>query len=271
MFHVKQLMINGIQYEFVDEGRGKPVLLLHGFPDSKKLWYQMMPQLIQNGYRVIAPDLRGYGNTALSDSYRIEDSAADMFTLLAQLDIARTHVIGHDWGACLGWYMAANYEPQVISFTALSVGHPSGYFRSGGLKQMMKGSYIGLFILPGVAEQVLAAGDYKALTLIAENDRMHEHWYMDLTRPGRLSSGLNWYRYNIKTIVAGIDAVNVPVMGIIGNQDPALTSAQMKASANYIYASFHYHEIEGGHWLPETHANELNRLILPFLSNYMER
>ncbi|WP_165983786.1 alpha/beta fold hydrolase [Macrococcus bovicus] len=266
MFHVKQLMINNIQYEFVDEGQGTPVLLLHGFPDSKKLWYQMIPELTQQGYRVIVPDLRGYGNTEVAASYQIQDSAADMFSLLTQLGISRAHVIGHDWGAFLGWYLAAHYEAQVISYTALSVGHPNGYLRSGGLKQLVKGSYIGLFVIPGVAERVLAAGDYKVLTKMAEDDRLHQHWYMDLTRPGRLSAGLNWYRHNLKSITAGIETVNVPVMGIIGTQDPALTTAQMKGSEKYVYGSFDYYEIAGGHWLPETHGDQLNQLIIPFLS-----
>ncbi|WP_165980690.1 alpha/beta fold hydrolase [Macrococcus carouselicus] len=267
MFHVKQLTVNDVNYEIVDEGQGMPLLLLHGFPDSKKLWYQMIPELTEQGYRVIAPDLRGYGNTDMTVSYKIEDSARDMFDLLAYLDITNAHVIGHDWGAFLGWYLAAQYPTLVDSYVALSVGHPNGYLRGGGARQMMKGSYIGLFVTPGISEKLISAGDFRILGEMAENERLRQNWYMDLARPGRLTSGLNWYRHNISAILGSkLDSVMVPVMGIIGKQDPALTTAQMKASERYVYSSFDYHEIDAGHWMPETHPEVITKLILDFLS-----
>src|SRR5438034_7809273 len=102
---------DGVALAVLDEGEreGQPVLLLHGFPDSSHLWRHQVPALVGAGMRVIAPDLRGFGQSdkpeAVED-YAIPRSVADMVALLDGLDIQRAHVIGHDWGAVVAWVMA---------------------------------------------------------------------------------------------------------------------------------------------------------------------
>lgn len=261
---IERIQMNSINYEYIDEGNGEVVLLLHGFPDSKKLWHHMIPKFVEAGYRVIAPDLRGFGNTDIADDYRIERSAKDMFDLLNALNIRRAHVVGHDWGAFLGWYFSALYPTVVKSFTALSVGHPNGYFRRGGYKQMFKGSYIGLFRVKGLAEYVLSSNNWTLLREMAETEALKENWLIDLHRPIRLTAGLNWYRHNLKSL-PDIPSVKVPVMGIIGENDPALTIKQMAESERYVYQPFTYHVLKNqGHWLPETSPDEVFDYIIKF-------
>lgn len=261
---VKRSQINGINYEYIDEGQGEVVLLLHGFPDSKKLWQHMIPRFLEAGYRVIAPDLRGFGNTDIADDYRIERSVKDMFDLLNTLRIKAAHVVGHDWGAFLGWYFSAFYPTVTNSFTALSVGHPNGYFRRGGYKQMFKGSYMGLFRVKGVAEYVLSSNNWELVKEMAESDRLKGDWLTDLHRPIRLTAGLNWYRHNLKKL-PDIPSVKVPVMGLIGDNDPALTVNQMAESSRYVYQPFTYHVLKGQkHWLPETCPDEVFEHVVTF-------
>ena len=93
-----------------DEGEGAPVLLLHGFPDSSRLWRHQISALVGAGMRAIAPDLRGFGESDRPEEvedYAIARSVADMVALLDALDLERAHVVGHDWGAGLAWALAA--------------------------------------------------------------------------------------------------------------------------------------------------------------------
>lgn len=262
--------LNGLNYHVIDQGEGVPVLLLHGFPDSSKLWTHMISLLNAEGYRVIAPDLRGYGKTQLAEDYTIQQSAKDLFDLLNALQIHNIKVVGHDWGSILGWYFAAHYPTVVESYVALSVGHPKAYFRRGTLKQLFKGSYVGLFLQRGIAEKVLSAGNYFVLRKMAgESEELEQQWLEDLPRPGRLTAGLNWYRanFNISNIgwIKNMPNVSVPVLGIIGAKDPALTIAQMQHSLYYVNGTF-VSEVfdEEGHWMPMTCPHQLVTRLVEF-------
>ncbi|KAA1039596.1 alpha/beta hydrolase [Macrococcus equipercicus] len=277
MMNIVTIELNGISYHVIDEGAGIPILLLHGFPDSNKLWHRMIPLLTGRGYRVIAPDLRGYGDTAMAgdaENYSVALSAKDLFDLLLALDIRKIKVVGHDWGAILGWYLAAHYPTIVESYTALSVGHPKAYFRRGTIKQLFKGSYVGLFLQRGLAEKVFSAGNYFVLRKMAvESEELKRRWLHDMTRPGRLTAGFNWYRGNFSLKNSGhlfnLPNVAMPVLGIIGQNDPALTTEQMVRSGHYVNGSFQHHIIEDeGHWLPETCPEQLVELITAFHQSY---
>src|SRR5213592_3504094 len=101
---------DGLELAVVDEGEGRPVLLLHGFPDSSHVWRHQVPALVDAGMRVIAPDLRGFGESDRPDAvedYGITRSVADMVALLDGLGVERADVVGHDWGAGVAWTLAA--------------------------------------------------------------------------------------------------------------------------------------------------------------------
>jgi len=134
------ITINDLSFAVEDTGGdGASVLLLHGFPDSSALWRHQIPALTAAGYRVIAPDLRGYGDSDRpegADQYRLELLASDILGVLDALDVGSTSVVGHDWGAALGWGLAALTPERVNRFVALSVGHPGGYFgRPSGIPE----------------------------------------------------------------------------------------------------------------------------------------
>src|SRR5437867_9179248 len=101
---------NGLSFHVVEEGKGDPVLLLHGFPDSSWMWRHQIPALVNAGYRVIAPDLRGFGQSDKPEdveAYAMQTLVQDVVGILDQLGVEQTHVVGHDWGAALAWSFAA--------------------------------------------------------------------------------------------------------------------------------------------------------------------
>src|SRR5690348_1591039 len=122
------MKVGDIELHVVDEGKGPVVLLLHGFPDSSHLWRKQIPALRAAGYRVIAPDLRGFGKSSRPvgvEHYAMPNLVGDVVGLLDGLGIDRAHLVGHDWGAALAWASAAILPQRTLSLTAISVGHPA--------------------------------------------------------------------------------------------------------------------------------------------------
>ena len=126
----------GIDYEIT--GQGRPVVLLHGFPDSGRLWRHQVPALARAGFQVIVPDLRGYGKSdkpAAVDAYSLPFLAGDVLAVLGSLGIDRAHVVGHDWGAALAWGLASLAPDRVDHLVVLSVGHPTTFWRTEEQRQ----------------------------------------------------------------------------------------------------------------------------------------
>ena len=267
----ERIQANGIGLNVYSEGDGPPVLLLHGFPDSNALWRHVTPALVESGYRIISPDLRGFG---LSDApagrknYHCKHAVADMAGLLDVLGIENAHVVGHDWGAVIGWLLAGNNPARVRSYTALSVGHPRAY-ANAGLEQKRKGWYTFFFQLPGIAEWTLSGSDWSRFRRWVHNYPEAENWIADLSRPGRLTAALNWYRANLfHVLFASHPPCPVPAMGVWSSRDMALAEDQMINSEKYVESSWRYERIDKcGHWIPLEVPEILSVLLLDFLSN----
>src|SRR5215813_14175884 len=153
--------VDGVGIEYEVTGAGRPVVLLHGFPDSGRLWRHQVPALAGAGFQVIVPDLRGYGRSDKPgevDAYSIPLLAGDVLAVLADLGIGRAHVVGHDWGAALAWALASFAPDNVDHLAVLSVGHPAGFMRT--MEQRQKSWYMLLFQFPGVAESWLSANNW---------------------------------------------------------------------------------------------------------------
>ena len=105
----RTLEANGLRFNLAEAGDGPPVLLLHGFPDCWRLWRHQLPALAEAGHRVVAPDLRGFGETERPDdvgAYRMRALVGDVVGLLDGLGVDRAAVVGHDWGGALAWAVA---------------------------------------------------------------------------------------------------------------------------------------------------------------------
>src|SRR5919107_3812646 len=106
---MRRIAGDGVTLGVADEGAGRAVLLLHGFPDSSHVWRHQVAPLVDAGMRVIAPDLRGFGASDAPqavEEYALTRSVADMLAVLDALDVERAHAVGHDFGAALAWLLA---------------------------------------------------------------------------------------------------------------------------------------------------------------------
>ena len=267
--------VNGIDLYVQDEGEGEPVLLLHGFPDTAYLWRNQIPALNAEGYRAIAPDLRGRGQSSIPeevDDYAIMHVIEDMRLLLDELGIEKTHVIGHDFGSASAWAVASFFPERVLSLTALSVGHP-GSFTKPNIQQMARSWYMMFFQFQGVAEKLMMANDWAFFRQWGGKSAVDTDRYVeDLSRPGRLTAGLNWYRANVAPsnwlTASSIDWITVecPVMGIYSENDFALTEEQMTGSAEFC-KDWRYEKMDNlGHWMLLEDPAKTNDLILDFLA-----
>jgi len=255
-----------------EAGEGRPVLLLHGFPDSHALWRDQIPALVDSGHRVIAPDLPGYGESetpAQLDAYRLRNVVMGLVELLDKLEVESTAVVGHDWGAATAWCLAAFVPDRVDHLAALSVGHPAV---PRTLKQMRDFWYMLLFQYPE-AEELLTRDDWKLFRAWMQGAGDLDYRVEELSRPGRLTAALNWYRANhsINAFVSGgrVPAVACPTMGIWSTQDFACGEQQMIDSADFVNAPWRYERVDrASHWIPVDAPRRLNALLVEFLSHY---
>jgi pimeloyl-ACP methyl ester carboxylesterase len=266
---VRTMRVNGIELAVWTAGEGPPVLLLHGFPDTHDVWRKQIPALVEAGFSVIAPDLRGCGQSEAPravGAYAVEHLVADVAGLLDALGIARVELVAHDWGAVIGWQFCIRHPERVARYAALSVGHPNAYAR-GGVLQKLKGYYVLLLQLRGVAEVLLRAGDWWLFRAMTRYPAEFPRWRASLGRPGRLRAAINYYRANLFLLLkSGWPAVRVPVMGVWSTRDIALVERQMRESARLVEAPWRYERIEGAnHWLQLDAAERLNPLLIDFL------
>ncbi len=263
------LDVNGIRMHVTTSGDGPAVLLLHGFPDTHQVWRKQAGVLAGAGYWVLAPDLRGYGRSdapgGIAD-YTLDRLRSDVLGLLDVLHIDKAFIVGHDWGSLIGWQVATLAPQRVHRLVALSVGHPLAIARAGPL-QHLRMTYVLGFILPGIAEQVLRAGDWLMMRQFTDEPGQAEHWKRELSAPGRLTAALNYYRANAGLVLPqSWPRVRVPVMGIWSDRDPAMGEKQMRDSAHYVESEFRFERIRGAdHWLQLTAPDKVNALLLEFL------
>ena len=265
----KQIYVNGVNLNVHIEGEGTPILLLHGFPDSNALWRDVIPLLVEAGYQVIAPDQRGFGESDAPTgvkNYRIDKIVDDAIALLNALGIEKAHLVAHDWGAIIGWNLACKYADRFYSYAAISVGHPRAY-ATAGWEQKRKAWYTVFFQLRYIAEAVTKARDWAVFRKFTARHPEIEHWIRDLSRPGRLTASINWYRANLLRVLFGRSSrCAIPVMGIWSSDDVALAEDQMINSARYVDNSFRYERLDGySHWIPLDAPDDTGALILDFI------
>ncbi|CAL5194772.1 unnamed protein product [Lathyrus oleraceus] len=119
--------VNGIKMHIAEKGKEGPVVLfLHGFPELWYSWRHQIAALGSLGYRAVAPDLRGYGDTeapASVSSYTIFHLVGDVIALIDLLGADQVFLVGHDWGAIIGWYVCLFRPERIKAYVSLSVPH----------------------------------------------------------------------------------------------------------------------------------------------------
>ena len=264
---------NGLRFHAIDEGQGAPVILLHGFPDTARLWRRQIEALVGAGFRAIAPDMRGRGRSDRPkgvEQYGLTVIVQDVVGILDALGIARAHVVGHDWGAGVAWLVASLHPQRVDKLVAISVGNPAATPRPS-LESLQKSWYRILINFPGLAEELFRRDDWYLLRELLQGGGDVEEYIQNLSEPDALTAGFNWYRANLPVdrMLApppALPPVQAPTLGIYGARDLYVTEDRMTASARTVKGGFRYERFDdAGHWVPLEQPDRLNRLLLDFL------
>ncbi len=235
----------------------------------------MTPRLVAEGIRVIAPDLRGFGATDMAPrkaDYEINVGAIpDMLEIMQALDIERAHLVGHDFGSPVAWGLAARHPDLFVTLTAISVGHVRAFLKAGP-EQLRMSWYILFHQLRGICE---AAYRFNSWGLFRRHWSPHgdiDAVIANLSRPGRLTAGLDWYRANISLArmirqpgfgAFGDEIVRIPTLGIWSGGEKYLSEKQMIGSAEYVKAPWRYERIEdASHWIPYDAPEKLSSLLI---------
>ena len=268
--HTKTVTVNDLSFPVLDYGAGPAVLLLHGFPDSRHLWRHQIPALAQAGLRVIAPDLRGFGDApkpSAVEEYTIPKVVGDVLGIMDALGIERFRLVGHDWGAWVAWVITGHHAHRVERLAALSVGLGIGT----GIEQRERSWYMLFFQFEGIAEAWLQRDDWKLMREWLRGDGDQERYMRDLARPGALTAGLNWYRANRKPLMPPaapppFPQITCPVLALWSDGDHYLTEAHVANSYQRVTGRWRYEKISGAsHWLMLDKPDEVNRLLVEFL------
>lgn len=277
---------NGLRFGTLADGpsAGELFVLLHGFPEGAESWSRQIAALAGAGALAVAPDMRGYG---LSDAppsvedYAISHLVEDVAGIVSAFGRRSAHIAGHDWGALVAWFFAGAHPEMTSSLTVLSVGHPAALVdaRRHDEDQVARSRYIDLFLMEGKAEEVLTADDNRRLRAMYEVGPNPgavprgavEHFIRSLSRPGRLTAALNYYRANLvrgggwSGLAREVD-VSAPTILLWGDQDPALGRLQAESTATHMTGDYRLEVLEGaGHWLQFERPDEVSRSLTGWL------
>lgn len=251
---------------------GRPVLLLHGFPETSACWASVTPLLTQAGLRTYAPDQLGYSPGARPadvDAYTMQNLAQVTTDLMTALEIPVADVVGHDWGANVAWTLAGWHADRVRSLTAVSVPHPAAYTAAFRVdpEQKERSAYIRLFWQEGKAEEVLLAdgarrlrGMYDVETSGISPETVDEYVSV-LSAPGALTAALNWYRAMSSGV--RLDQIEVPTTYVWSDADVAIGRTAADACAGFVSGDYRMVTLAGvTHWIPEQAPEQLAAAIL---------
>jgi len=291
--------VNGIQLNVVDEGEGPLVVLCHGFPELAFSWRRQVPELAAAGYRVLAPDMRGYGRSSVPgaiEDYDIVTLCEDMCGLLDAFGERSAVFVGHDWGAIVVWQLAVLHPERVAAVAGLSVPFlprtpepPIQIFR----KEQGEDFYILWFQQPGVADAALAHDVRRTLllTLTRLKPRTSEwaeeedatprlpSWiseeefavYVEAFERTGFTGGLNWYRnfdHNWELTESVADRrVEQPAMFLTGELDMVRQFTSVKAMTGWVSDLRSNIVMPGaGHWVQQQEPEAVNAALLGFLN-----
>jgi pimeloyl-ACP methyl ester carboxylesterase len=262
---ITQLAHDGLTFDVLDEGPldGVPVVLLHGFPERSTTWRSVAPILHEVGMRTYALDQRGYSPGARPRrrrDYRMDNLVGDVTALVDRIG-TRVHLVGHDWGAVVGWMVAAQRPDLLRSWTAISVPHPMAFLKAGVTSsQGLKSWYIGFFQLPRLAElSARRRGGLfeRSLRRAGMTTEEVERFRVEIVEDGALPHALGWYR----AIALGDPRqsrrrVAVPTTFVWSDGDVAVARKGAEETGRWIDAAYDLVVLEGvSHWIP-THAPE---------------
>lgn len=245
-------------------------VLLHGFPENRTSWTALTPLLVDRGFRVLAPDQRGYSPGARPlrrRDYAMSELVADTLALVDATGAQKVHLVGHDWGGGVAWGFAHAHPQRLHTVTSLTTPHPRAF-----LKAMVTGTqafhswYMAMFQIPGLPELGITArgGENFRKSLLGSGlpAEAAERYVAPLRDRTAARAAVNWYR-GLPFSRPDSTKVEVPAMYVYATGDRFLGRKAADLTANYVAAPYRYEILEGrSHWLPEEAPDEVARLLL---------
>jgi pimeloyl-ACP methyl ester carboxylesterase len=275
------LPVNGIQLTIHEAGdpAHPAVILLHGFPEFSFGWHRQISFLVENGYRVIVPDQRGYNTSAKPRgrwSYHIRRLTDDVIGIMDKLQLQRVYLVGHDWGGMVAWFLAAAHPQRFIKLVNLNIPHPQVMLDTlkTDKRQRKMSWYIFFFQLPILPEIWLRKDNFHNLVLALQKtsrkgtfsdsdlNRYREAW----RQPRALTGMIHWYRaaYSMRFSKYRHTPITVPTLLIWGRKDRALSDVMAEPSiAKCTNGRLHFID-DASHWVQHEAAAEVNRHIINF-------
>ena len=268
---------DGFRFEVTDtpaaggSRNAEVAVLLHGFPEDRHSWDAVTPALAEAGYRVLAPDLRGYSpgaRPAARRAYTLARLAGDVTALADAAGAERFHVVGHDWGAALAWYVAGRRAGRTISVAALSVPHPDAFLRAlTTSNQALLSWYMVAFQVPGLPELAFSrrGGDAMrdALTGTGLDPASAGRYAARAADRTAMRGPLNWYRALPFGARDHIGRIAAPTLFVWSDGDRFVTRAAAELCGRYVTGPYQFEVLVGAsHWLPDEVPDRVSALLV---------
>jgi len=275
-------VVNGVRLHYVAAGTGPPVLLLHGFPEFWYSWRHQLTALAAAGFHAIAPDLRGYNESARPPgvrAYRLEALTGDVAGLVRHLGHERAVIVGHDWGGAIAWHTALTRPEVVERLLILNAPHPATFFRElRTWAQLRKSWYIFFFQLPLLPELAIRSDNFAGLEHVLRTDPLRPGTFSTtdirryreaLSRPGALTAAINYYRAlfrrNPFQAWGEVKPTDVPTLVIWGEHDRYLGLRLLDGLDRWV-RRLRVERLPGvSHWVQNEAPERVNALMLDFL------
>ncbi len=275
---IKWIEANGLTFEVAEAGEGdRLALCLHGFPELHYSWRHQMPLLAEMGYRVWAPNMRGYGGTTRPGSvkdYRLDTLAEDVGALIDASGAKEVTLIAHDWGAIVAWHFAIKRVRPLTRLVILNVPHPKCSEREiRKWRQLRKSWYIFFFQIPWLPERMLARNDAQPIVHAFRGSAINKSRFGDdelapyreaARKPGAIRAMLNYYRAllriaDIRDI--GDGTVDVPTLVLWGEQDIAIDIHCLDGMGQYVPDLTVKRFANASHWVQQDVPDRVNAAL----------
>lgn len=280
---IRWIEANGLTFEIADAGAGdRLALCLHGFPELHYSWRHQMPLLAELGYRVWAPNLRGYGGTSRPKrkrDYRLDLLVADVAALIDASGAREVILLAHDWGAIVAWHFAIRRLRPLARLVIMNVPHPHCARRElRTWRQLKKSWYMFFFQLPWLPERMLGRKSAAPIAHIFRNSAVNkprftrteaEPYRAAAARPGALTAMLNYYRALFQTrdaLRTGDGMVHVSTLVIWGEQDVAIDIHVLDGMEDYVPDLTLRRFPNASHWVQQDIPDEVNAALREWLS-----
>jgi epoxide hydrolase 4 len=274
--------IADVRLHYVESGDGPLIVLLHGFPEFWYGWRQQIQPLAAAGFRVVAPDMRGYNLSSKPDgvaAYDTDKLAADVRDLISERGAQSALLVGHDWGGTAAWATAMNHPEVVDKLAILNAAHPrkllQGLHHPG---QLRKSWYFFFFDLPEVPESVVQANqwhffrhflhDARPEYTPEEMDRYIEAW----SQPGAATGMINYYRSSVRTPPKRAEAALLPIKAptlIIWGQDDGYLGPELAEPDHDDVPNLDRVErlLGASHWVHHDAPDRVTKLLIDFFAS----